>query len=103
MSFHGSLGQTHAAQPGDVKAKVLVCHGADDTFISDEELAGFKQEMADLDVDLTFESYPGALHGFTNPEADENGKKYGLPLAYNEAVDKQSWQAMRDHWEQVFA
>ena len=103
VSFHGSLGKTHEAKAGDIKAKVLVCHGADDKFISDEELAGFKQEMADLNVDMTFESYPGALHGFTNPEADEKGKKYGLALAYDAAVDKQSWEAMRSHWAHVFA
>ncbi len=103
VSFHGSLGRTHEARAGDIKAKVLVCHGADDKFISDEELAGFRKEMAELGVDMKFVSYPGALHGFTNPEADDNGKKYGLPLAYDAEVDKQSWQAMRDHWEDVFA
>jgi dienelactone hydrolase len=103
VSFHGSLGKTHAAKPGDIKARVLVCHGADDKFISDEELAGFKQEMADLDVDMKFVSYPGALHAFSNPEADENASKYGLALKYDAQVDRQSWQEMRDHWERVFA
>jgi len=103
VSFHGSLGQTHAAKPGDIKAKVLVCHGADDSFISPEELAGFKKEMADLNVDMNFIEYPGALHGFSNPEADAKAKKYGLGLAYNAEVDKNSFQAMREHWEKVFA
>lgn len=103
VSFHGSLGKTHAAKPGDIKAKVLVCHGEDDSFISADELAGFKQEMADLDVDITFISYPDARHGFSNPEADAKAEKYGLGLAYNADVDKQSFQAMREHWETVFA
>ncbi|HAM55039.1 MAG TPA: hypothetical protein DCQ64_06390 [Candidatus Rokubacteria bacterium] len=34
-------------------------------------------------------------HGFTNPAATENGKKYNLPLAYNAEVDRQSWEEMR--------
>ena len=103
VSFHGSLGKTHAAKPGDIKAKLLVCHGEDDSFISAEELAGFKQEMADLKADMNFIAYPGAKHGFTNPEADAKAKKYGLGLAYSPEVDKRSFQAMREHWDKVFA
>ena len=101
-SFHGSLGRTHPAKPGDVKASVLVCHGADDKFISAEELAGFKDEMRELGVDLKFVSYPGALHGFTNPEATRNGEKFGLPLKYDAATDQQSWGEMVAFWKRVF-
>jgi dienelactone hydrolase len=100
-SFHGSLGKTHAAQKGDVKARVLVCHGEDDSFVSAEEQAGFRQEMDDLGVDYKFVAYPGAKHGFTNPDATENGLKYNLPLAYNEAVDRESWQEMKAFWAEV--
>ena len=32
-SFHGSLGSSHTPEPGSVKAKVLVMHGADDRLI----------------------------------------------------------------------
>jgi dienelactone hydrolase len=100
-SFHGSLGKTHAAQKGDVKAKVLVCHGEDDSFVSAEEQAGFREEMDALGIDYKFVAYPGAKHGFTNPDATENGRKYNLPLAYNEAVDRESWQEMKAFWADV--
>jgi dienelactone hydrolase len=100
-SFHGSLGKTHPAQKGDVKARVLVCHGEDDSFVSAEEQAGFRQEMDDLGVDYKFVAYPGAKHGFTNPDATENGVKYNLPLAYNEDVDRESWQEMKAFWAEV--
>jgi len=100
-SFHGSLGKTHPAQKGDVKAKVLVCHGEDDSFVSAEEQAGFRQEMDELGVDYKFVAYPGAKHGFTNPDATENGLKYNLPLAYNEDVDRESWQEMKAFWAEV--
>ena len=102
-SFHGSLGRTHTAQPGDVKARVLVCHGEDDAFVSAEEQAGFRREMDELGVDYKFVTYPGAKHGFTNPDATENGRKYGLPLEYNENVDRESWQEMKGFWAGVFA
>jgi dienelactone hydrolase len=102
-SFHGSLGKTHAAAPGDVKASVLVCHGADDKFISAEELAGFREEMQTLGVDLVFKSYPGALHGFTNPAATGNGERFGLPLRYDEQADRSSWQELVTFLARVFA
>jgi len=102
-SFHGSLGRTHTAKPGDVKARVLVCHGEDDAFVSAEEQAGFRKEMDELGVNYKFVTYPGAKHGFTNPDATENGRKYGLPLEYNEDVDRESWQEMKGFWAEVFA
>ena len=102
VSFHGSLGSFHKPAKGEVKAKVLVCHGAADALVSDEEIAGFKQEMADAGADSRFVAYDGALHGFTNPEATANGEKYGLPLAYDEAVDKRSWDDMQALFAEIF-
>jgi dienelactone hydrolase len=101
-SFHGSLGKTHAAARGDIKARVLVCHGEDDGFVSADEQAGFRSEMDELGVDCRFVSYPGARHGFTNPDATANGRKYNLPLEYNEQVDRESWQEMKAFWSEVF-
>lgn len=103
VSFHGALKQTHVAKKGDVKAKVLVLHGGDDVLVPDDEQAGFRKEMSELGVDLDFRSYPGAKHGYTNPEATAKGQKYGLPLAYDAATDKQSWEDMRAFWSRVFA
>lgn len=102
VSFHGSLGSFHKPAKGEVKAKVLICHGADDALVSDEEIAGIKQEMADAGADLRFVAYDGALHGFTNPEATANGEKYGLPLKYDEAVDNRSWDDMQTLFSEIF-
>jgi len=93
VSFHGSLGAIVKAQPGAVKARILVLHGADDTFIPAEAIAAFKQEMADAKADMTFVAYPGAKHSFTNPDADEYAKKFGMPIAYNAEADRLSWEA----------
>jgi dienelactone hydrolase len=103
VSFHGALGSAHKPTPGEVRAKVLVCHGADDSFVPDADVAALKDEMQAAGADLRFIAYPGALHGFTNPEADSNGKKYGLPLAYDEGADRRSWQEMQGFFEEVFA
>lgn len=102
VSFHGSLGSFHKPGPGEVKAEVLVCHGAADEFISEEEVQGFKAEMDAAEADYRFIAYEGALHGFTSPQADANGKKYGLPLAYDKSADEASWQEMKDLFDQIF-
>lgn len=52
----------------------------------DTEVAAFEQEMKDAQADFRIVKYPGALHGFTNREADEKAKTYGIPLAYQAAV-----------------
>lgn len=102
VSFHGSLGSFHKPGRGEVKAKVLVCHGAADQFISDEDIANFKSEMDEAGVDYRFEAYAGALHGFSNPQATENGEKFGLPLKYDEAVDHRSWSDMQAFFREIF-
>jgi dienelactone hydrolase len=101
-SFHGSLTAVKPAQPGSVKANVLVLHGADDKFISPEQIEAFKQEMKSAGVDFRFISYPGAVHTFTNPEADELGKKYNMPIAYNAQADKKSWDELKKFLNTIF-
>ena len=95
VSFHGSLPTQTPAKPGGVKAKVLVLNGAADPFIKPEQIEAFKKEMQAAGVDYTFINYPNAVHAFTNPAATANGKKFNLPLAYDEAADKQSWAEMQ--------
>lgn len=101
-SFHGSLGTQTPAKAGEVKAAVLVCHGADDKFVSPEQIAAINKEMQDAKVDFQFIAYPGAVHSFTNKDADVAGKKFNLPLAYNEAADKQSWTDMQKFFKKIF-
>lgn len=101
VSFHGGLAVV-PAEAGKTKAKVLVCHGAADKFISDEEIKKFKDNMDASKVDYTFISYPEATHAFSNPEATENGKKFNIPIAYNMAADKKSWEDMKEFFKKIF-
>lgn len=101
-SFHGGLATSDPAKPGAVKAKILVLNGADDTFVTPEQIDGFKKEMESAGADFRFISYPGAVHGFTNPEADENAKKYNMKIGYNADADAKSWQEMKEFFTKVF-
>jgi dienelactone hydrolase len=91
VTFHGALGTKTPAQPGKVKARVLVLTGAADPFVPPEQLEAFKHEMQAAGVHFEVVSYPGAKHGFTNPDAGT----FGMPqLAYDAEADRQSWAAM---------
>lgn len=102
VSFHGSLGGSSPAEDGKVRARILVANGADDPFVSAEQIAAFKAEMDAAGADYTFINYPGVRHSFTNPGADKFGERFGLPLAYDAAADADSWQAMRELFEAAF-
>ncbi|HEX9654433.1 MAG TPA: dienelactone hydrolase family protein [bacterium] len=103
VSFHGSLGSMHKPEPGTIKAKILVGHGADDPFVPPDQVEAFKKEMDEAGADYTFIAYEGAKHSFTNPDADKFGAQFNLPLAYNEAVDQKSWQDMQDFFNKLWS
>jgi dienelactone hydrolase len=100
VSFHGGLATKAPATAGTVKAKVLVCHGGDDSFESPEEIAAFQKEMRDAGIDWQMNIYGGAVHAFTNPDADKHGIK---GIAYNEKADKRSWEAMKKFLAEIFS
>ena len=102
VSFHGNLSTESPAKPGVVKAKVLVLHGADDSLVPKEQVEAFKKEMDTAGVDYTFIAYPGAVHAFTNPAATKNGKKFNLPLAYDEQADHESWAELQKFLRGLF-
>ncbi|MEO1517964.1 MAG: dienelactone hydrolase family protein [Bacteroidota bacterium] len=102
VSFHGSLPTPESVDGSQVKANMLVCHGADDPFIPAEKVEQFRKLMDEGGVSMTFNAYEGATHSFTNPDADENGKKFELPLAYNEQADKESWDNMSVFLKAIF-
>jgi dienelactone hydrolase len=96
-SFHGSLGLGIAAdgEGGEVKAKVVTYNGAADPFVPQQQVDALAAEMTAAGADYQAVSLPGALHGFSNPMADANGKKFGLPLRYDALADEASWAHMQ--------
>jgi len=99
VSFHGHYDTEDPAKPGQVKARILACHGADDPFTSPAQIQAFEDEMRKARADWQFNVYGGAKHSFTNPNA---GKYHVAALAYNEQADHHSWQAMKDFFREIF-
>jgi len=102
-SFHGSLNTAQPAAPQSlVGKKILVFNGAADRMVKPEHVEAFKAEMAVSGADMTFVDYPDTLHAFTNPDADEYGQRFNIPLAYNPEADKDSWQGLSDGLKQAY-
>lgn len=99
VSFHGNLETDDPARAKNIKAKVLVLHGADDKYESPEQIAAFQQEMRDGKVDWQFLSYGGAVHCFAIPSAD--GSNWGCK--YDERTAKRAFAQMRMFFAEVFA
>ncbi len=101
VSFHGGLA-TAPVKKGGIKGKILVCHGEADKFVSREDIDAFRQDLDKAGVQYTFNSYPDARHAFSNPAATETGKKFDMPIAYNEEADKRSWADMQQFLKGLF-
>ena len=101
-SFHGGLSTDAPAKPGAVKAKVLVLNGADDKFVPPDQVEAFRQEMKAAGADFRIVTYPGALHSFTNPDADGYAKKFNMPVGYNADADRKSWAEMQSFFKGLF-
>lgn len=101
-SFHGGLATGTPAQPGKVRARIISFTGTDDPMIPAEQVAAFKQEMDKAGVKYKVVTFAGVKHSFTNPVADEYGRKFNLPLAYDAAADKASWEEAKDFLADVF-
>jgi dienelactone hydrolase len=99
VSFHGGLASARPDDAHNIKAKVLVCHGASDPLVPPAQLAGFQDEMSKTSVDWQVHVYGGAVHAFTNPDAGSAGV---AALAYHPAAEKRSWDAMLGLFDEVF-
>jgi dienelactone hydrolase len=99
VTFHAALPVPDEKQAEAIKARVMICHGADDKFIKDETIQKFQASLEAAKVDYQMISFGGAVHSFTVPGADKHKIK---GIAYNAAADRRSWQYMRDLFHEVF-
>jgi len=97
VSFHGGFPDDPI--PGEVKASILVCHGADDAMATAEQMQAFQKKLTEAGVDWELNVYGGAKHSFTNPGADDRGLDV---LGYNAEADRRSWSAMLAFLEEAF-
>jgi dienelactone hydrolase len=92
-TFHAALPVATAAEAKEIKPEILVCHGADDSFVGPDAVKAFQDALQAAEVRFQFIAYPGARHSFTVPSADS----VGLPgLKYDKQADEASWKEMQE-------
>lgn len=98
VSVHGELSTTLPAheQP---HAKILVLHGADDPLVGPQKVAKFADEMRAVHADWQMVHYGNAVHGFTNPQAQD----LQAGICFDAKADARSWQHMRNFLGELFA
>ena len=93
-TFHAVLATGTPAEKGKVKAEILVLHGELDSMVTLDDVASFRQEMHDAEVDHEVIIFEDAKHGFSNPLADERAKANNVDLGYNAEAERQGLEAM---------
>ena len=100
VSFHGGLDSPDPSDGANIKAKLLICHGADDPFVPVKGIDAMKKEFNAAKVDWQMNYYSNAVHAFTQPMAGSDNSK---GAAYNKEADQRSWTAMRSFFDEIFA
>ena len=100
VSFHGSLLPVQEDQVKQVKAKILILHGAADPLIKEEQIQTYVSAMEASGLDWQMVFYGGAKHSFTNPDADKVGMD---ALGYDPSADARSWAHMKVFFEEIFS
>lgn len=92
VSFHGSLAPLPEADAPNVKAALLILHGAADTLIPDEAVRAWQDAMRKTAIDWQFVSFGGAKHSFTNPASTKLGME---GVGFDERADRRARAMMR--------
>ncbi|MDG1890705.1 MAG: DUF1080 domain-containing protein [Verrucomicrobiota bacterium] len=99
VSFHGGLDSPTPEDGKHIRSKILVLHGADDPFVSRDDIDAFVGEMKQWGVDWQMIAYGGAVHSFTKETA---GTDNSSGAAYNADADRRSWRHMTQFFHELF-
>jgi dienelactone hydrolase len=102
VGFHSGLATVAPKSDAKaIKARILVCIGADDPFIPPEQRAAFETEMRDGGVDWQMHLYGNTVHSFTIATAANANRPDAL--RYSAEADKRSWHSMQELFVEALA
>jgi dienelactone hydrolase len=98
VSFHGGL-KTKAPATDGVKAKILICHGADEVYVPKTELVACWEELQKAGADYQILMLGNAVHSFTDPEAGDDPSR---GVAYSASAATRAWKATDRFFAEIF-
>ena len=102
VTFHGGLIPPPADVAQKTKAKFLILHGALDPLVNKEAVDKFLKWMNDDKLDYQFIAYSGAVHAFSNPDADKIHAAGFDGVGYNAEAAARSWNQMKVFFGEIF-
>jgi dienelactone hydrolase len=100
VSFHGGLTVPKPEEMKNIKASLLVLHGANDPHIKPEAIEAFQEAMRQAGADWQMVFYGNAVHSFTNPTAGSDTSK---GVAYDAKAAARSWKYLQIFLEEIFS
>ncbi|MBF0460130.1 MAG: dienelactone hydrolase family protein [Magnetococcales bacterium] len=98
VSFHGNLDTPNPGDAANIKGAVLVLHGANDPAVPGADVLAFEAEMrAQPQLDWQLVSFGGAVHSFTDPDANTPGR-----AQYHEKSAKRAFALMHQLFKEIF-
>jgi dienelactone hydrolase len=99
VTFHAGLDTPNHEDARNIKAAVLICHGADDPYATKQDIDAVQDDLRKAGVDWQMAFYGGAVHSFTNPDSGNNAAS---GVAYNAKADRRSWDLMQSFFREIF-
>lgn len=97
VGFHAGILPAPPEDNERIRARILLCHGAEDPVVPIEQIHGFSADLSAAGVEWQVHVYGGVGHSFTNPLIDAGN----LPgFFHDERADRRSWGAMRSLFEE---
>ncbi|MCL7750406.1 dienelactone hydrolase family protein [Guyparkeria hydrothermalis] len=88
-TFHAGI-EGLAPIAGSVDTPTWIFTGEEDPMADPQQVERVAEEMRAAGAEVHVTRYPGVSHAFTNPGADAKAEKFGLPLSYDPAADRDS-------------
>lgn len=99
-SFHGALTPGEEGEAGRITAALLVETGAVDPLVDDAALDAYKADLrTNPDLDWRVTSHAGAMHAFTQPDADAPD----LGAQFHARAEARSWESMKTFFADALA
>jgi dienelactone hydrolase len=99
-SFHGGLTVPKPEELKNIKASLLILHGANDPHVKLEAVDAFMDALRQSKVDWQVIIFGNAVHSFTNPAA---GTDISTGVAYNPKAAARSWKYLEVFLKEIFA
>jgi dienelactone hydrolase len=98
VTFHGGLFPPKPDEFGNIKAKFLILHGANDPTMTPEVVSQFQESMRNSNADWRMVYFGNTVHSFTNPSAGSDPKN---GIAYNALSAARAFSCMKLFLEEI--